>query len=156
MQHAVRSHNIIPGTPKPITPAVWFWGRPRRAMPHAVRSHNLIPGTPKPITRRSGFGTARTPPPRRQRGFESISGSPTGGALTAPPQPRRPWGPHEPRSGAPEIGPDIPYPTSDIRYKRWFGGWFQGSLNCPCGAPEPRSGAPELGPDIPYPTRYPI
>jgi hypothetical protein len=42
------------------------------------------------------------------------------------------WG--EPRSGAPEIGPDIPYPTSDIRYKRWFGGWFQGSLNRPCGA----------------------
>jgi hypothetical protein len=64
----------------------------------------------------------------------------------------RPCGAPEPRSGTPELGPDIPYPTSDIRYKRSFGGWFQSSLNRPCGAPEPRSGAPEIGPDIPYST----
>jgi hypothetical protein len=38
----------------------------------------------------------------------------------------RPCGPQEPRFGAPEIGPDIPYPTSDILYNGWFGGSFQG------------------------------
>jgi hypothetical protein len=38
----------------------------------------------------------------------------------------RPCGPHEPRFGTAEIGSDIPYPSSDIRYKGWFGGWFQG------------------------------
>jgi hypothetical protein len=37
----------------------------------------------------------------------------------------RPCGPHEPRFGTAEIGPDIPYPSSDIRYKGWFGVWFQ-------------------------------
>jgi hypothetical protein len=38
----------------------------------------------------------------------------------------RPCGPREPCSGTVEISPDIPYPSSDIRYKGWFGRWFQG------------------------------
>jgi hypothetical protein len=38
----------------------------------------------------------------------------------------RPCGPREPRYVASEIGPDIPYPSSDIRYKAYVGGCVQG------------------------------
>jgi hypothetical protein len=62
----------------------------------------------------------------------------------------RPCGSQEPRAGTIESIPDIPYPSSDIRYHGRLGGWFQGSRGRPCGAPEPCSGAPEIGPDIPY------
>ena len=54
MQYARRCHNIIPGTPKPKEPGLWFWGRPN-------------------------------PAPRRQLGFESISGLPEGGAVDRAP-----------------------------------------------------------------------